>query len=93
MIESLDTIVRLITIGATILLLLLLLSGHVRRPMKIALGGLLISAIAYSINSSTDLGPDRPLRPFVDLASMFTPFWTWLFGRRLFEREPPPWLF
>lgn len=92
MIESLDTIVRLITIGASILLLLLLLAGRVRRPIKIALGGLLISAIAYSINSSTDMGPDRPLRHYIDLASMFTPFWTWLFGRTLFEKEPPPWL-
>jgi len=93
MIESLDTIVRLISIGASLLLLILLLAGDARRSIKVALGGLLISAIAYLINSSLYLGPDRPVRSFVDLASMFTPFWTWLFGRRLFEREPQPRLF
>src|SRR3546814_18535401 len=42
MIENLDTSVRLIAVGASLLLLTLLLVGKVRRPIKIALGGLLI---------------------------------------------------
>lgn len=92
MIENLDTSVRLIAVGASLLLLTLLLAGQVRRPIKIALGGLLISAAAYLINSSTVIHPPRSIRPFVDLASVFAPFWTWLFGRRLFEDEPPKWV-
>lgn len=91
MIESLDTTIRLISVGATLLLLLLLLAGQVRATLKIALGGLLISAIAYLINSSTVISPPREIRPYIDLASIFTPFWTWLFGRRLFEDEPAQW--
>ncbi len=90
MIESLDTTVRLVSVGATLLLLLLLLAGQVRAPLKLALGGLLVSAIAYLVNSSTVIAPPREIRPYIDLASVFTPFWTWLFGRRLFEDEPPP---
>lgn len=89
MIENLDTSVRLIAVGASLLLLSLLLAGQVRGPIKIALGGLLISAVAYLVNSSTVIHPPRTLRPFVDLAAIFTPYWTWLFGRRLFEDEPP----
>jgi AraC-like DNA-binding protein len=89
MIENLDTAVRLITVGASLLLLTLLIAGRVRTPVKIALGGLLLSAVAYLINSSTVIHPPTTMRPYVDLASIFTPFWTWLFGRRLFEVEPP----
>lgn len=92
MIESIDTTVRLISVGATLLLLILLLVGQVRAPLKLALGGLLVSAIAYLINSSTVISPPHGVRAYVDLASVFTPFWTWLFGRRLFEDEPAPWV-
>lgn len=89
MIETLDTSVRLIAVGASLLLLTLLLAGQVRPAIKLALAGLLISAAAYLINSSTVIHPPRPIRPYIDLASVFTPYWTWLFGRRLFEDEPP----
>ena len=92
MIEALDTAIRLISIGATLLLLILLLAGRVRRRIKLALGGLLISAIAYLINSSPVITPPPEYHPYIDLGSIFTPFWTWLFGRRLFEDEPPPWM-
>lgn len=91
MIENLDTSVRLIAVGASLLLLTLLLAGQVRGPIKLALAGLLVSAVAYLVNSSTVIHPPRSIRPFVDLAAVFTPFWTWLFGRRLFEDEPPRW--
>lgn len=89
MIESLDTIVRLISVGACLMLLLVLILGPVRAPLKLALGGLLVSTIAYLFNSSTVIFPAKEIRPYIDLASVFTPFWTWLFGRRLFEDEPP----
>ena len=92
MIENLDTSVRLIAVGASLLLLTLLLAGQVRPPIKLALAGLLVSAVAYLINSSTVIHPPRSIRPYIDLASVFTPFWTWLFGRRLFEDEPPRWI-
>lgn len=89
MIETLDTSVRLIAVGASLLLLTLLLAGQVRPAIKLALAGLLVSAAAYLVNSSTVIHPPRSIHPFVDLAAVFTPYWTWLFARRLFEDEPP----
>ncbi len=74
------------------LLLFLILAGQVRGTIKLALAGLLVSAMAYLVNSSTTLVPAPAIRPYVDLGSVFTPFWTWLFGRRLFEDEPPRWM-
>ncbi|MGQ7829480.1 helix-turn-helix domain-containing protein [Altererythrobacter sp. Z27] len=90
MIETLDTSVRLVAVGATLLLLVLLLAGEVRRPIKIALAGLLLGAVAYLFNSAEGLRPSPALRPLIDLGSVFAPFWIWLFARHLFEREPPP---
>ncbi|TNE35040.1 MAG: AraC family transcriptional regulator [Alphaproteobacteria bacterium] len=92
MIESFDTTVRLMSMGASLLLLIVLMAGQVRTPIKISLVGLLLSAIAYLVNSSTTLTPPEDVRRFVDLVSLFTPFWTWFFGRNLFEVEPPRWI-
>lgn len=89
MIEALDTSVRLIAVGATLLLLVLLIAGEVRGPIRVALAGLLVGAAAYLFNSAEALRPPAAIRPFVDLGSVLTPFWIWLFARRLFEREPP----
>ncbi|WP_427969727.1 helix-turn-helix domain-containing protein [Altererythrobacter sp.] len=89
MIETLDSAVRLIATGASLLLLTLLLAGQVRRPIKIALAGLLAGAVAYLLNSSPAFRLDWPYHHFIDLMSLFTPFWVWIFARRLFEREPP----
>jgi AraC-like DNA-binding protein len=89
MIERLDIAVRLVACGAGLLLLVLLLSGEVRRGLKLPLAGLLIGSTAYLLNSSSLKIYDTPAQPWTDLASIFTPFFTWLFALRLFEREPP----
>ena len=89
MIETLDTSVRLIAVGASLLLLVLLIAGAVRRPIRITLAGLLVGAAAYLFNSADALRPPAAIQPLVDLGSVFTPFWMWLFARHLFEREPP----
>lgn len=84
-----DTIIRLTAVGAGMLLLLLSLTGQVRRPLKIPLAGMIIGGAAYLINSATYIEVPRiPLR-FIDLFSILTPFWTWLFAKRLFELDPP----
>lgn len=88
MLEAVDTALRLIAFGSSLLLLILLLAGEVRRDIKIALTGLLIGSMAYLINSSSAFRAVIPWLQFVDLASLFAPFWLWLFSRRLFEREP-----
>lgn len=89
MLMQIDIVVRLVACGATLLLLVLLLTGDVRRSLKLPLAGLLIGSIGYLLNSSSLIVYGTPSRPWTDLASIFTPFFTWLFALRLFEREPP----
>ncbi len=93
MIEAFDTVVRLIAAGASLLMLLiLLLSAGVRAGMKLPLAGLLLGAIAYLINSSSTARALIDYMALIDIASIVTPLWLWLFARRLFEREPPGWM-
>jgi AraC-like DNA-binding protein len=88
MIAHIDIAVRLVTCGAAILLLLLVVTGEIRRGLKLPLAGLLIGSVAYLLNSSRLIVHGTPVQPWVDLLSIFTPFFTWLFALRLFEREP-----
>ena len=89
MITQIDIVVRLVTCGATLLVLVLLLTGEVRRGLKLPLAGLLVGSIGYLLNSSSLIVYGTPAQPWTDLASIFTPYFTWLFALRLFEREPP----
>lgn len=89
MTTQIDIIVRLATCGASLLLLVLLLTGEVRRGLKLPLAGLLVGSIGYLLNSSSLIALGTPAQPWTDLASIFTPYFTWLFALRLFEREPP----
>ncbi|MFO6447513.1 helix-turn-helix domain-containing protein [Erythrobacter sp. NE805] len=89
MIERIDIAVRLLACGASLLLIVLLLTGDVRRGLKLPLAGLLVGSIGYLLNSSSAiLGARLPL-PVNDFLSIFTPYFTWLFAMRVFEREPP----
>ncbi len=90
MLETADTVVRLVSIGASLLLLLLLLAGQASRGIKVALVGLLLGAMAYLINSSDAFREMWSPFGMLDLFSIFVPFWIWLFARRLFEKEPLP---
>jgi len=89
MIEQLDYFVRLIAIGASLMLIAQIADGAIRPGLRIALVGLLVGVIAYLINSSDALEPSGPVDQWLNLAALSPPFWSWLFGRRLFEREPP----
>lgn len=89
---QIDIIVRLMAVGASLLLLVVLMTGVVRPALKIPLAGLVIGGAAYLVNSAGLIEPQLLLRRLIDLVSLVTPFWIWLFARRLFEREPPAWL-
>ena len=89
MIGNIDTIIRLLAVGASLLLIVLLLVGEARRGLKLPLAGLLLGAMAYLINSSPQFRSMFSWIAFADIASIFTPFFMWLFARRLFELEPP----
>ena len=92
MIAQIDIVVRLVTCGASLLLLVLLLTGEVRRGLKWPLAGLLVGSSGYLLNSSSLIVYGTSAHPWTDLASIYTPFFTWLFALRLFERDPPRWL-
>ncbi|OAO01475.1 hypothetical protein A8B75_01070 [Sphingomonadales bacterium EhC05] len=89
---AIDIIIRIMGVGASLLLLVILLAGAARPSLKIPLAGLVIGGASYLINSSGLAGSDLPFRRLIDLLSLITPFWIWLFARRLFERAPPRWL-
>lgn len=86
---QLDIIVRLMAVGASLLLLVMLMVGAARPTLKIPLAGLVIGGAAYLINSAGLIDPNLFIRRLIDLISLVTPFWIWLFARRLFERTPP----
>ena len=86
-----DFALRFVTIGAALLLLVSINSGPIRRPLQIALSGMLMGGACYVINSSPDLRAPYGIHPFVDLFAITTPLWTWLFARLLFEREIGRW--
>lgn len=88
MIEEWDLNVRFISIGACLMLLALLATGEARRDIRISLIGLVVCVIAYLLNSTPLTAPETVVDPWVDLLSLFAPFWIWVFARRLFEREP-----
>ena len=83
---EIDTGLRFLDIGACLMLLTVLAVGQMARQLKIICMGLIAGAIAYLINSSSAFwhysdGPD-----WIDLLSIFLPFWAWLLAQRLFER-------
>lgn len=88
MIEQIDFLVRMIAIGAALMLIAQLAGGEVRAAIKLPLVAMIIGVIAYLINVSPLMLADGPLDPFVDLFAISSPFWIWLFAHRLFESEP-----
>lgn len=88
MIELLDAHIRWVAVGAGLMLLLGILTGQARREMKLALTGLLVGAICYLLNETPLGASDSPSDALIDLFSLLTPFWTWVFARLLFEHVP-----
>ncbi|MEO1221732.1 MAG: hypothetical protein AAFY42_10350 [Pseudomonadota bacterium] len=89
MIEQFDYFVRVITIGAGLLLIAQIVDGEVRSKLKVTLLGLLIGTIGYVINSSPALEPAGWADAVVNFVALLVPLWAWLFARILFEREAP----
>lgn len=89
MIEQFDYFVRIMTIGAGLLLLAQIADGEVRPKLKAVLVGLVIGAIGYVINSSPALEPAGWPDAVVNFVALLVPLWAWLFARILFEREAP----
>lgn len=69
------------------MLIAVLLVSRTRRELKISLLGVLISSMAYLINSSTMMAPPLPWRIPIDFLSISTTVWAWIFAHQLFERR------
>ncbi|WP_109357640.1 AraC family transcriptional regulator [Sphingorhabdus sp. EL138] len=82
-----DTTLRLLTLGGQIMIIAVLLTSRTRRDLKISLLGVLISSMAYLINSSVTLAPPFPWRRAIDFLSISTTVWAWVFAHQLFERR------
>lgn len=88
MIEEFNYLIRMIAVGSGIMLLALIVANEARRQIKLPLVGMIVGVIGYLINSTPLIAPQGLLDPLVDLISLSTPFFIWLFARQLFEREP-----
>lgn len=88
MIEQFDYLTRLIAIGAGMMLIAQLVAAEVRDHIRLPFVATLIGVIAYLLNASPLMLPESPIDPWVDLFAISSPFWIWLFARRLFEAEP-----
>lgn len=88
MMEQWDYLIRLISIGSGLTLIAMVVASEVRLAIRVPLIGMLVGVIGYMLNSTPLMTLKGPLDPWIDLVSLSTPFWIWLMGRRLFEREP-----
>ncbi len=69
------------------MIIAVLLVSRTRRDLKISLLGVLISSMAYLINSSVMMAPPLPWRIPIDFLSISTTVWAWIFAHQLFERR------
>ncbi len=88
MIEDWVFLVRIMGIGSGLTLIAMVVASEVRLSVRVPLLGMTVGVIGYLLNSTPLMTVDGPMDPWIDLVSLSTPFWIWLFGRRLFEREP-----
>ncbi|TRD10507.1 AraC family transcriptional regulator [Erythrobacter insulae] len=88
MIENWVFLVRVMTIGSGLTLIAMVVASEVRLAIRVPLIGMLIGVIGYLLNSTPLMTSNGPMDPWIDLVSLSSPFWIWLFARRLFEREP-----
>lgn len=88
MIEELNFYTRIMSLGAALMLIALFAASNVRAKLKLPMIGMTVGVVFYLINSTPLSGPNGWLDPWIDFLSLSTPFFIWLFGRTLFEREP-----
>lgn len=88
MIEQVDFFVRMITMGAALMLMAQVVAGDMNEKLKFPMVAMIIGVMAYLIESSNLMVADSPLDPWINLVAIATPFWIWLVARRMFDFEP-----
>lgn len=87
MIHDWDFLIRLMSLGSALTLIAMVVASEVRLSVRVPLIGVLVGSVGYLLN--TPMMTERgPATPWIEFFAISTPFWIWLFGRRLFEREP-----
>lgn len=88
MIEQVDFFVRMIAMGAALMLMAQVVAGDMNEKLKFPMVAMIIGVMAYLIESSNLMVADSPLDPLINLVAIATPFWIWLVARRMFDFEP-----
>lgn len=86
MIEQWDFLIRIIALGAALMLLALVAANDARPNLFWPMLGMIVGVIGYLINSTPLIAPQGMFDPWVDLVSISTTFFIWVFSRNLFER-------
>lgn len=71
------------------MLLAQICANDIRKELKWPMIGMLVGALGYLINSTPLAASQGIFDPWVDLVSITTTGFIWLFARNLFEQEPP----
>lgn len=88
MIEDWLFLIRIISVGSGLTLIAMVAASEVRLSIRLPLLAMIVGVIGYLLNSAPLVYAAGAMKPWTDLVSLSTPFWIWLFGRRLFERKP-----
>ncbi|MDY7098116.1 MAG: helix-turn-helix domain-containing protein [Pseudomonadota bacterium] len=88
MIEQFNYLVRVMALGSGVMLIALIMANQVRAQLKVPLVGMLVGVVCYLINSTPLTAPSSVFDPWIDLISLSTTPFIWLFARNLFERPP-----
>lgn len=83
MIEQIDQIVRMIAVGAGLMLVAQLAAGAIREPLRMAAGATAITLIAQMIAAPSPAAPSDAVPALASLAALAAPLALWLLAQQL----------
>lgn len=86
MIEQIDQIVRMIAVGAGLMLVAQLAAGAIRAPLRMAAGATAITLIAQMIAAPSPAAPSDAVPALASLAALAAPLALWLLAQQLLGR-------
>lgn len=86
MIEQIDQIVRMIAVGAGLMLVAQLAAGAIRAPLRIAAVATAITLIAQMIAAPAPAAPSDAVPALASLAALAAPLALWLLAQQLLGR-------
>lgn len=86
MIEQIDQIVRMIAVGAGLMLVAQLAAGAIRAPLRMAAGATAITLIAQLIAAPAPAAPSDAVPALASLAGLAAPLALWLLAQHLLGR-------